>query len=81
MRHTIQVDPETYAEIKRLADAGHRTMGGTVAWLVELTKQSKTYNVISLASLPRPPDAEPVEVITIAETPADLRDRLGESEE
>ena len=68
MRHTIQVDPKTYTEIKRLAEAGHRTMGGTVAWLVELTKQSKTYNVISLASLPHPPDAEPVDVVTVQES-------------
>ena len=36
---TINVDPETYDRINRLAERSHRTIGGQVAVLVEFFEQ------------------------------------------
>lgn len=63
-RMMIAVDTETYDDIVNMAEAEGRTIGKQVAVIVDFVKK---YRVVSISTLPHPPDAQPVPLITIAE--------------
>jgi hypothetical protein len=67
MQKQIAVSPAVYDRVRLMADAGHRTMGGTIAWMLDLLLQEKTYQVTKIEPLPCPPDAEPVPLVTVHE--------------
>lgn len=59
---TISIDEPTYKEIRLLAEATHRTLNGTIGWLIELAKNERKYEVTSVSELPHPADGEAVPV-------------------
>jgi hypothetical protein len=60
---TISIDEPTYNEIKRIAEETHRTLNGTIGWLIDMVISEKKYIVTSISELPHPPDSEAVPIV------------------
>ena len=57
---TISVDTQTYDRLNRLACDNGRSIVGQIRWMLD--------HYVEIHELPRPIDAEPVDVVTLQES-------------
>jgi hypothetical protein len=60
----IPVSEAVYAEVRKLADDHHWTLGFTIEYLLDLA----AYRLVDVTTLPHPADGQPVPLVEVKES-------------
>jgi len=63
---TIRILSTTFFRIQKMAWLSHRTVEAQVDWLLDAIETNKHYEVISVSTLPHPPNAVAIPLTYIA---------------
>jgi len=63
---TIRIDSATFFRIQKMAWLSHRTIEAQIAWLLDAIETGKHYEVISISTLPHPPNAVAIPLAYVA---------------